>query len=104
MQEQPRGRISEELVDQSNNQAQDGIIIPNGCLSVSITCTSDSGNNALVGWNEPASTKNLLQPGESIPYGDMRVKLDGNKLYIGFAQGGTGGKVRISYLINTGKC
>ena len=98
----PKGRISETLVDQNNNQAQNGIIIPTDCLSVTITCNSNSGNNALVGWNEPATDKNLLQPGESIPYGDIRARLDGNKLYIGFQIGGTNGKVRITFLIDTG--
>lgn len=99
-----RGRISEVLVDQNNNQSQNGIIIPNDCLSLSVTCTSDSGNNAFIGFNEPATDKNLLQPGESIPYGDIRVTLDGNKLYVGFQPGGTNGKVRISYLIDQGEC
>jgi hypothetical protein len=99
-----KGRISEVLISQENNQAQNGIVIPNDCLSLSITCTSDSTNTAIIGYNEPSSNKNLLQPGESIPYGDIRVTLQGNKLYVGFSQSGTGGKVRISYLIDTGEC
>jgi hypothetical protein len=99
-----RGRISEDLISQENNQAQNGIVIPNDCLSLSVTCTSDSGNNAFIGFNEPATNKNLLQPGESIPYGDIRVTLQGNKLYVGFDPTGTGGKVRISYLIDQGEC
>lgn len=93
-----KGRISEQLIDSNNHSAQDAIVVGDGVKRVAIRCTQASTNNVNIGWNEPATEKNQLQPGESVSYGDDELYLQGNKLYIGFT--GSDTQALISFLID----
>jgi hypothetical protein len=81
-------RINEVLIVQANHTPGDSVDLGSKCIGVTIRCLQDSPQNGYIGWNEPASPKNLLEPGDNVSYnvGDVQdAVLDGNLLYVGFA-------------------
>jgi hypothetical protein len=95
-------RINEVLRVQGNNSAQDAVDLGTNCVGVTVRCLQDSPANIYVGWNEQASPKNLLEPGDNVSYGNIEgCVLDGNRLYVGYA--GAGARVLISILNDTGE-
>lgn len=99
-----RGKINEVAINQ-NNQApnnQSAIELGDHVIGVTIRNSSASGNNLFVGWNQPANSGNLLQPGESVSYGNQEtIYLDGNKLYLAFDSTGSGGVALVSIVTDT---
>lgn len=69
--------------------------------SVAITCQDVSNNKLLIGWNENASTKDYLNPGESYSVTpDTGNYLDGNELRFAFDNANLGTNqalVKITY-------
>lgn len=97
-------RVTEVLVVQGNQSPQDAISIGTKCVSVTITCAPTSNNDVWVGWNENATSKNLLQQGDSKPYGGIEgYYLDDNKLYVSFDPTGSGGIALVSITNDTGE-
>ena len=95
------GRINEIGVNQGNHSPGDAISLGRKVLKATIKNAPDSGSNAYVAWNEDASNKNVLEPGESATYYHDVVYLDGNALYIDFDSSNTGGRVLVSVIMDT---
>ena len=81
-----KARINEMVIVQGNHSDSDAIGLGTNVLQFTVKNLPDSGTNVFVGVNEPASNKNILQPGESVTYYDERCYLDDNALYIAFEQ------------------
>lgn len=95
-------RIHETLRVQGNDSPQDAVGLGDKCIGITIRCLQTSPAPIYVGWNEKASAKNVLQPGDSITYGNIEgTVLDDNDLYIGY--GGDNARALISILNDTGK-
>lgn len=79
-------RIHETLRVFNGNNKQDAVDIGDRCAGITVRCLQDSGGDIYVGWNEPASPKNILKPGDNITFGNIEgTVLDGNTLYVSYA-------------------
>lgn len=81
--------------DAESFDPQDAIGLGEKVRAVVIRNAFNSTQNMRIGWNQPASTGNLLPPGSSVNYEIVGATIDGNNLYIDF-DGSAGGKALVS--------
>lgn len=94
------GGINEQLITQGNHSPQDAIGLGKKVLKVTIRALPTSLNNVYVGWNAPASPINILEPGDSATYDDLRIYLDKESLYIDFDPSGFGGQALVTVIFD----